>query len=208
MLTRRQNVQQVEITSVPVKLMSFLELECNLAGQCSDAEALVDWDRNRYGSCVLPKQSWASLSPIPVCTANSGLLSFPNGCVNPALNQSACSLAGSWWNPATTQEECLQPRGCFDTYLPTLQSQFSPKDEGNCTSEYNFGTYESYFTWSPATWYHGVSRPAVWKQRKVVTKNTWNTTLDFPKLEEAYFASGTNTYIFQLKVGDFCARSW
>ena len=133
---------------------------------------------------------------------NNVEINFPNGCITSyAINETACNATGgTWWFPAISGQQCTSVQGCYDVYLPTLQRSFSPKNEANCTSEYNYGTYQPYFQWTPAKWYNGVVRPLSWVSPQANTRYTYGPSIDLTQLYSIWEAGAYQRQALQLKV--------
>jgi hypothetical protein len=136
---------------------------------------------------------------VPYCAESA--ITTPNGCLDYSLTKEDCP--GIWIEPAMNESSCLSPQGCWDwRRLDTiaLLQAWSPKDYNSCISEYNQGSWESFYDWTPAVWFVGQQRPLKWLQREVNTKNQWNTTIDFSLVQQMYQNSGSAQIAFQIKV--------
>ena len=81
-----------------------------------------------------------------------------------------------------------------------VQFAYSPKNEANCTSEYNTGYFQSIFEWTSSRWISGISRPLLWKQREAVAKYEWAPTLNYTLVSQVYLAGASVKLALQSKV--------
>jgi hypothetical protein len=183
---------------------------------------LVDWTSipsPMYGACVVPRTDPTGdsygLYDIGYCPEI--LPMFPNGCLDPSIPHANCSqYMGTWWEPSTDQNSCTSAMACYNlrdealyqkamgSVLP-IQFAYSPKNEANCSSDYNTGYFQSIFQWTSSRWNSGVLRTLSWKPRKVASQYEWKPTLNYTLVSEVYLAGASVKLALQSKSQTLCS---
>lgn len=173
---------QVSCGSVPV---AANEASCPSAGVCSSYCELNNYMEtyNTSGVCFSPKYAYPGFPYIFVCEDNypTQWIPFTEGCPQSAyLNESSCRAANSsfWWRSiATTQAECESVQMCAQNLNST--GFLSALPNGTCQSCSPLNSFQSIYTWTPASFRKGRLQTLRWVSRSFSPKRWLAPVVDF-----------------------------